>query len=276
MGKAPLLAKNARNGAPSGREETIRRILLRERCGPPANPQSLNLYSYVENNPATTRDPDGHCPDACVIEGAIVVTGMAVAYLSSPPGQQMLHNAASSITSIGSAISGFFHPDNRGQNVPPPPTTPTNVPQGTPGTAATSVPQGTPASTSQQGTVGTGTNPLIVVSPGGNAIPVPNGATGPVPADNGKGVQYNGGSGGYGMDSRVTGVRIMDPTPAKGASPGYPNGHVSYGNASGQGVNPQTGQTVSNADPSRHMPLSPPKPPLPKCATSGKDVPSCQ
>ena len=24
------------------------------------NPQSLNLYSYVENNPTTTGDPDGH------------------------------------------------------------------------------------------------------------------------------------------------------------------------------------------------------------------------
>jgi RHS repeat-associated protein len=24
------------------------------------NPQSLNLYSYVQNNPTTTRDPDGH------------------------------------------------------------------------------------------------------------------------------------------------------------------------------------------------------------------------
>ena len=27
------------------------------------NPQSLNLYSYVKNNPTTTRDPDGHCCD---------------------------------------------------------------------------------------------------------------------------------------------------------------------------------------------------------------------
>ncbi len=26
------------------------------------NPQSLNLYSYVNNNPTTTADPDGHCP----------------------------------------------------------------------------------------------------------------------------------------------------------------------------------------------------------------------
>jgi len=26
------------------------------------NPQSLNLYSYVQNNPTTLGDPDGHCP----------------------------------------------------------------------------------------------------------------------------------------------------------------------------------------------------------------------
>jgi RHS repeat-associated protein len=26
------------------------------------NPQSLNLYSYVQNNPSTIGDPDGHCP----------------------------------------------------------------------------------------------------------------------------------------------------------------------------------------------------------------------
>ena len=26
------------------------------------NPQSLNLYSYVQNNPTTMGDPDGHCP----------------------------------------------------------------------------------------------------------------------------------------------------------------------------------------------------------------------
>jgi RHS repeat-associated protein len=31
-----------------------------------ANPQSLNLYGYVRNNPTTTRDPDGHCGDAIV------------------------------------------------------------------------------------------------------------------------------------------------------------------------------------------------------------------
>jgi len=29
------------------------------------NPQSLNLYSYVQNNPTTTADPDGHCWPLC-------------------------------------------------------------------------------------------------------------------------------------------------------------------------------------------------------------------
>ena len=38
-----------------------------------ADPQSLNLYTYVRNIPTTRIDADGHCPDACVIEGAIVV-----------------------------------------------------------------------------------------------------------------------------------------------------------------------------------------------------------
>jgi RHS repeat-associated protein len=118
------------------------------------NPQSLNLYSYVNNNPTTTRNPDGHClEDACVIEGGIVITAMAVSYLSSPPGQQILHDAVSDITSLGSSISSFLHPDNSGQNAAPPPTTPTSVSQGTPGTTATNVATGTPASTSQQGAV---------------------------------------------------------------------------------------------------------------------------
>ena len=224
------------------------------------NPQSLNLYAYVGNNPATVGDPDGHClEDACVIEGGIVVTAMAVSYLSSPSGQQVLHNAVNSIASIGSAISGLFHPSNSGQNAPPPPTIPTAVPQGTPGTTGASIATGTPASTSQEGTVATGPMPLIVVSPGGDAIPVPNGATGPVPVVNDQGnttgFGYTGGSGGYGMDPRTTDVRIMDPTPPRGASPGYPNGYVSYGNTSKQGVNPQTGRPVPPSDTSRHIPL---------------------
>jgi len=99
---------------------------------------------------------------------------------------------------------------------------------------------------------------LIVVTPGGTAIPVPNGAAGPVPIINPGGAttgfKFTGGSGGYGMNSRVTTVRIMDPTLPNAASPGYPNGNVTYENAVGQGVNPATGRTIPDNDPMRHIP----------------------
>jgi RHS repeat-associated protein len=226
------------------------------------NPQSLNLYSYVNNNPTTTRDPDGHCgEDACVIEGsaallyiggAALVAGTA-AVLNTPAGQRSVSTftsaASQSISDTVHAIGNFFHPDNSGKATSPPGTTTTNV--------AT----GTPASTSQQGAVDTSPKSLIVVSPGGDAIPVPNGASGPVPvvnnAGNTTGFGYTGGSGGNGLSDNTTGVRVMDPTPARGASPGYPNGYVSYGNSSGQTVNGQTGQTVPRRDPSAHVPLKP-------------------
>jgi hypothetical protein len=32
------------------------------------NPQSLNLYSYVWNNPLSRNDPDGHCPICMLAE----------------------------------------------------------------------------------------------------------------------------------------------------------------------------------------------------------------
>ena len=38
------------------------------------DPQTLNLYSYVGNNPLATADVDGHCAeDACVVEGTAVL-----------------------------------------------------------------------------------------------------------------------------------------------------------------------------------------------------------
>jgi RHS repeat-associated protein len=143
------------------------------------NPQSLNLYSYVNNNPTTTRDPDGHCAeDACVVEGsaallyiggAALVAGTA-AVLNTPAGQRSLSTftsaASQSISDTVHAIGNFFHPDNSGKAASPPGKTTTNV--------AT----GTPASTSQQGAVDTSPKSLIVASPGGDAIPVPNGASG--------------------------------------------------------------------------------------------------
>jgi hypothetical protein len=50
----PLIAKSAMNGAQRFR---LSAILM---TGPPANPQSLNLFAYVGNNPLVRADADGH------------------------------------------------------------------------------------------------------------------------------------------------------------------------------------------------------------------------
>ncbi|MBI4997205.1 MAG: hemagglutinin repeat-containing protein [Rhodocyclales bacterium] len=98
-------------------------------------------------------------------------------------------------------------------------------------------------------------SPDFVVSPSGTAYPVPSGAEGPVPVTSpaGKqtGVAYTGGEGGH--NGQVDTIRIMDPTPPRGSSPGYPNGYIKYENASGQGVDPYTGRTLPNSQ--SHFPV---------------------
>ncbi|GAB6010286.1 RHS repeat domain-containing protein [Dysgonomonas reticulitermitis] len=88
----------------------------------------------------------------------------------------------------------------------------------------------------------------FVVTPQGEAIPIPKGAVGPTSPNKGTGMVYQGGKGGYGMDSRTTGVRIMDANSNQGK-------RVNYMNQSGQTVDPKTGKTISNKDPRGHIPL---------------------
>ena len=94
-----------------------------------------------------------------------------------------------------------------------------------------------------------------VVDQSGQVFPVPAGATGPVPVVNQSGrqtgVAFTGGSGG--ANGQVSTMRIMDPTAARGGSPGYPNGYIKYDNVNGQGVNPYSGRTVPNSE--SHYPL---------------------
>jgi hypothetical protein len=97
-----------------------------------------------------------------------------------------------------------------------------------------------------------GNAPNFIVTPQVTTYPVPNGATGPDPADNGRGMQFQGGSGGNGMDPRTSGFRYMDPVTSGQYQ--YPNGYGSYNNASGQTVNPYTGQTVAPSNPMWHIP----------------------
>lgn len=70
------------------------------------DPQSLNKYTYVLNNPLRYTDPDGHL--ALVDDGLELLVGAVVvtaAYYSLPPEQRDLGRA---ITSAAATISGWF------------------------------------------------------------------------------------------------------------------------------------------------------------------------
>ena len=93
------------------------------------DPQTLNKYAYVRNNPLRYTDPNGHClEDACIIEGAIAVTaaikvtGDAIAYLQSPQGQRstraFIQGTGLLINKAADAIGNLFSP---------PPSTSTNT-----------------------------------------------------------------------------------------------------------------------------------------------------
>ncbi len=97
--------------------------------------------------------------------------------------------------------------------------------------------------------------PDFVVTPGGDVIPVPEGATGPVET-RAPGFQYNGGSGGgNGLADNVTDVRIMEPN-AKN-----PTGYVNYGSRQADGgwqsVNPYSGEPLAPSNPWWHIPITP-------------------
>src|SRR5207253_10484634 len=87
--------------------------------------------------------------------------------------------------------------------------------------------------------------PDFIVTPGGTAFPVPKGATGAVPVINRvgdrTGTAFTGGRGG--ANGQVDTIRMMNPTAARGRSPGYPHGYITYQNAGKQGVDPYTGRT---------------------------------
>lgn len=91
--------------------------------------------------------------------------------------------------------------------------------------------------------------PDFIVSPGGVVYPIPQGAKSVAYP---KGLSYQGGSGGSGLDPKVKGFRFSSPT-TTGKYP-YPQGRGSYNNKEGQTVNPSTGQTIPRSDPWAHIP----------------------
>jgi len=87
------------------------------------DPQTLNLYAYVRDNPLSRTDPDGHCfEDACVLEGSAVVGGGSAllmyggAVLAGAVGltglAQTLHNNGdaimSGVKSLGDKLGSMF------------------------------------------------------------------------------------------------------------------------------------------------------------------------
>jgi RHS repeat-associated protein len=124
------------------------------------NPQSLNLYSYVENNPTTTGDPDGHATgvddafDVAIGLGAVVFYTAAV-YLEQPSSQRSITKALeTSIPAVQDAVTNdvraLVHP-SVGGDLTPPPTTSTNVPTATPESPA-SAPNGVQGPINTEGT----------------------------------------------------------------------------------------------------------------------------
>jgi len=98
------------------------------------DPQTLNLYDYVRNNPVTRVDADGHVAGvddaaeatvAAVVIGAIALEAGVQAYNRSPEGQRSLNtftsgvseSFSSSVNSVKSTISGWFSK----KSAPPPP-----------------------------------------------------------------------------------------------------------------------------------------------------------
>jgi hypothetical protein len=75
--------------------------------GSPWSPWTQNLYAYVGNNPVNYTDPTGHCFwDACILEGAALVEGVAIA------GAWIATTAAG--VYIGSKVGQWFAEDSSG------------------------------------------------------------------------------------------------------------------------------------------------------------------
>ena len=119
------------------------------------NPQSLNLYSYVNNNPTTTRDSDGHedggTAAVAAVAGCAASGTCAAAAVGAVAGAGQASLVVLPVAAMVIAVEQ--PPMEQGD-----PMTPGYVPApaiatGAPPSTTTNVATGTPASTSQQGAV---------------------------------------------------------------------------------------------------------------------------
>jgi RHS repeat-associated protein len=220
----------------------------------PMKPQSWNMYAYTRNNPINGIDPDGEAVETVwdVVNIGMGAVSFALNVRAGNYGAAALDAAGIVVDSVATAVP--FVPGGAGTAIK------VSRAADAASTAVTAARTVRSAGGSGGGG-GTPKGPSFVVTPGGTAIPVPKGATGPTPVINpqGKttGSAYTGGAGG--ANGKVDGVRIMNPVPARGNSPAYPNGYVVYQskpNAPGQkpqAVDPVSGKTVSRDK--AHIPI---------------------
>ena len=98
--------------------------------------------------------------------------------------------------------------------------------------------------------LGMARRPSFMAKSSGEVVRIPDGAIGPIPVRGGNGFQFTDGSGGGPLDSKVAGIRVMDPVTSGKYQ--YPHGYVSYFNELGQAVSPFTGRTIAQSDPLWH------------------------
>jgi RHS repeat-associated protein len=200
------------------------------------DPQSLNLYEYVGNDPLGRVDADGHCfEDGCAIEGTVAAVGVAVytlaiatrAYLETPSGQRSLDTftsaASASFSHSVHSIRNFFSRSKSG---------------GGKTAAPAAAPDTTPAPLPAPGFVG---------DAGGNVVRIPPGSTAR-PANNRNGVVYQPPvPAGAHPDSDA--VRVMGPHAHQ------PTGSIVVHGPDGRPINPATGKP--DTKPNTHTPIRP-------------------
>jgi RHS repeat-associated protein len=212
----------------------------------------MNAYAYVRNDPLNWSDPTGRAGELdCARTGNPASCGRAVSEQSTRAFEGSIR-LAEPVLKLVSTVVRPLRPVAAAISMAKPGAPPAPSPS-----AAAAPPAGAPAVGQGAGAVAppSASRTDFVVSPGGTAFPVPKGAAGPTPvinpAGNQTGVAFTGGQGG--QNGQVSTMRIMDPTPPRGGSPGYPNGYVTYQNQSRQAVDPYTGETVSRAN--AHFPI---------------------
>jgi RHS repeat-associated protein len=219
-----------------------------------AYPQSLNLYSYVQNNPLSHTDPNGYCDVDDEHHGGL---WCAFHYLGfTQTAKEAAADEAARQKSIAAwnayrrseikagrpdpdwyyaifgALAGAMGGASEFLGESEAATTPTEAePTSSPRTVQNGVPQ-------------PNANGEFIVGPNGTAVRIPPGYVAE-PAANGNGIVYRP----AGSTGNANTIRIMGPD-AQGR---YPSGYVRIYNSSGQPLNSSTGKPDTQAN--THAPL---------------------